>query len=88
MILIRMPNSKTDQLLKSIETFWSIKDKYKQFGQLYKRGILLHGTQGTGKTTTIDLLFNQLLKRDGVVFIVEDPDLTIEAIRRFRNNGA
>lgn len=82
--LLRLPNSKTDELINTIQKFWNSEAEYERFQQVYKRGILLYGSPGSGKTVTLNLLFENLLQREGVVFIVDDPDVTISAVQRFR----
>lgn len=82
--LLSLPNSKTDGIINSIDLFWNSKEQYDKLKQVYKRGILLHGEQGCGKTSTLNLLFTKLLMEDGVVIIVDNPELTIKAIQRLR----
>lgn len=82
--LIRFPNSKNDEIINTIEKFWESKEQYEMFGQVYKRGLLLHGEPGCGKTGMLNLLFEQLLRKGGLVFVVGDPYLTIKAVERLR----
>jgi SpoVK/Ycf46/Vps4 family AAA+-type ATPase len=82
--LIRFPDSATDELLLTINKFWDSYDVYKEFHQTYKRGVLLFGPQGAGKTTTLNLLFEDLLKRDGLVVAVENPEVASIALTQLR----
>lgn len=58
--LIRFPKGCGAELLDEITSFLSTETeaRYKQFGYIHKRGILVHGKPGTGKTS----LFNQITK--------------------------
>lgn len=82
--LIVLPNSQSKEILDTVNSFWNKKEQYNKFGQLHKRGILLHSSPGQGKSSILDLVFNELLKSNGLVFIVDEPDLAIEAIKRLR----
>lgn len=64
-----IPNSKWDdvflpdelkvEIKSSLEAFLSSKDKYMKNNLPWKRGILLHGPQGNGKTTLIHTLISE-----------------------------
>lgn len=82
--LIRLPDSVMDDLLLTMEKFWDSADAYAKFKQVFKRGILLFGSQGCGKTATLDLVFEGLLKRGGVVLVAGQPSVTTEALRQVR----
>lgn len=82
--LLVLPNSQAKDILKTVECFWNKKEDYSKFGQLHKRGILLHSSPGQGKSSILDLVFNEILKSNGLVFIVDEPDLAIEAVKRLR----
>lgn len=62
----------TDRILKEINSFWEKADLYKQNNLIHKRGILLVGAPGVGKTSLITLLINQLKEKDGIVFLVNN----------------
>ena len=53
------------KILKDVEKFWSSEENFKKASILHKRGILLEGTPGTGKSTLItqiiDLIYQMLM---------------------------
>src|SRR5882672_4950826 len=67
--LIQLPSVEGLQVISSIKKFWSRQDKFKEYGYAFKRGILLYGVPGGGKTSIINLLCQYLVENmDGVVF--------------------
>lgn len=60
-------------LLDEISTFWEKKDLYKENKLLHKRGVLLSGFAGTGKSSIVSLLSKEVISNGGVVFIVSSP---------------
>lgn len=82
--LISLQNKKIEDLLKTISDFWNSKDTYNLFSQLHKRGILLYGDPGTGKTSTLEILFSNVIENNGLVFLIDDPELSIKAVQRLR----
>ncbi len=63
-------DSITSDLLEEITLFWSKADLYKANNLIHKRGILLEGFPGTGKSSIISILSNEIMKIGGVVFKV------------------
>lgn len=82
--LFRLPDSQTDRVLASIEKFWRSKEKFVRRGFLFKRGILLTGAPGGGKTTCVQLLIEQLLEQNGIVVLGEHPLPTVRALEVLR----
>lgn len=68
--LYTLPDSVMTKILEEADKFWNRKDAFKQYEILHKRGILLEGPAGTGKSSIITLLINQLIKEDGLIFLV------------------
>lgn len=68
--LYRFSEDFTDIILKEADKFWERANVYKQYKFTHKRGILLAGPAGSGKTSILNLLIDQLIKKDGLVFII------------------
>lgn len=68
--LYNFSDSKIPSLLEEINNFWDKADLYAKNKLVHKRGILLPGFGGTGKSSIVTLLCNEIIKRDGVIFKV------------------
>lgn len=71
--LFLFSNSVITDLIKEINVFWSKADLYKENRLVHKRGILLEGFPGTGKTSIISLLSQEIINKGGIVFKVTSP---------------
>lgn len=84
--LIHLPGLPIDYILKQVEQFWERADRYKKYGFLQKRGILLYGPPGCGKSSIVGLLREQLIKRNGVIFTpASDFSLLSAGLSAFRS---
>lgn len=61
------------QIITEIEQFWSLGKVYSEAGFLHRRGYLMSGKPGTGKTCIVKQVVDNHIANDGVVFIC-DPD--------------
>lgn len=66
--LILFKNSIVETIVNEFNTFWAKKEKYQNFGEPHKRGFLLWGPPGGGKTCAISLLINDFIKQGNIVF--------------------
>lgn len=82
--LVILPDTASERVLSAIQLFWRARDKFKALGQLYKRGIMLWGDPGGGKTTTLMLLSKDILTQDGIVILASDPARTTRALEQMR----
>lgn len=84
--LLHLPDSSVEILLNEFRTFWTLQDNFLSRGFTYKRGILMYGPPGSGKTSAIWQMTQSLIeKQNGVVFFVENPEnatACIHALRR------
>ena len=84
--LLRLPDSKSEYVIKEIEHFWTLKTRFKDFGYTHKRGFLLWGPPGSGKTATVAMVIKNMVDRNGVVFLADMPPAVITTmLRRFRS---
>lgn len=81
--LLRFPDAATDKIIAEIEVFWEREETFERFGLPYKRGILMYGPPGSGKTSTLQLLARDVVQRNGVVLIFH-PELFMMAYRQLR----
>lgn len=83
--LLRLPDSKSDYVIQEIERFWGLKDAFKKFGYTHKRGFLLWGPPGSGKTATVTMVMQNMVARNGIVVLAENsPGTVANMLRRFR----
>lgn len=73
--LFIMPNMGMDTILDDIQRFWSSKEAYQKYEYIYKRGILLYGPPGCGKSSIITLLSEKVIaEHNGMVINVTTPN--------------
>lgn len=83
--LVEFVDSEVDVLIRELETFWGSRAKFEMFGLLQKRGILLYGPQGTGKTSICRMVMKQVIERQGVVIkLTHAVSLTLVGMRVLR----
>ena len=82
--IVQLPETANVRVLDGMKKFWSSKHKYEKFGFVYKRGILLWGPPGSGKTVTINLLMKELISLGGIVLLCSDPELMEVMLQRIR----
>lgn len=67
--LIKFDNENITPIINEINDFWKKKDLYEKYKITHKRGLLLSGGPGVGKSALISLLIKDILDNDGLVFI-------------------
>lgn len=83
--LIIPPDETIPKILAEFKTFWSSREEFAKRGLLFKRGFILYGPPGGGKTSLLSLLTNSLIKDyNGIVFDGEHPDLAAMGLRMVR----
>ena len=66
--LIRFPDTIADNIISDFNTFWKNKKQYLLRGETHKRGYLLWGPPGGGKSCLISLIIKDFIKQGNVVF--------------------
>ena len=82
--LIELPDSVSEQVITEIETFWCREDRFRQYGFLWKRGVLMWGPPGGGKTSTLQVISQRIIDHGGISIYVNDPGLTARGLAILR----
>lgn len=67
---ISLPGLPSEFILKQIRKFWNQESLYKKYKFIHKRGILMYGPPGCGKTSIIRILCDEIIKAGGIVFSI------------------
>ncbi len=79
--LLTLPGSLTEYIVRTAEEFWMKGDEYKAMGLVHKRGLMLEGKPGTGKTAICLLAGQEIGKRGGIAIFV-GPNTLINMLPR------
>jgi AAA+ superfamily predicted ATPase len=83
--IIMMPDSVSEEIIHEIDDFWKKQEIFEQFNFLWKRGVLMYGPPGSGKTCTLQLICNKLVENGGVVLYASNGETASDALRLFRS---
>lgn len=82
--MLKFPSEQQTEVIEEIKEFWSKREDYKKMGLTYKRGVLLYGPQGSGKTSVINILIKDIIARNGVIIDFKHHKTDIPCIQFFR----
>lgn len=82
--ILKFPNQDQENIIKEMREFWGKESFYKQAGLSFKRGILLYGPQGSGKTSVSKMVVNDVIQRGGIAIDFKNPDFDVPALQFFR----
>jgi len=82
--LIRFPDTNSYKVLEEIQKFWDRESIFKDYGLTYKRGMILYGPPGSGKSCTVQLVMHDVVERGGIVLEFGDPYLFVDGLRALR----
>lgn len=82
--LLTLPDDASTEIVAEFRQFWQLKGKFAEHGFIHKRGFLLWGPPGSGKTSCLQLMSKLLLEDDGIVLMLGDPDVAVPAIQMLR----
>lgn len=83
--IVTLPETANTKVLEGMKKFWASQHMYDRYGLIYKRGVLLYGPPGSGKSVTINLLMTELIRLKGIVLICSNPDLLSHMLQRVRH---
>lgn len=79
-----LPGLPNEFIMDQVNKFWSKKDVYDHYNFVHKRGILLYGPPGNGKTSVISSLVKDIVSNDGVVLLVNYFSIASSALKMLR----
>lgn len=82
--LLIFPETPVHEVVDEIKLFWTKEEEYKNFGLLYKRGILLWGPPGSGKSAILQLVSQDIIERGGIVIKFNVPEYYVMAMPLLR----
>lgn len=69
--LYELPSPEINSILKDIDLFFDNKKKYEKYKFIHKRGILLYGDPGCGKSGIIQMCTKKLIENNGIVINIK-----------------
>lgn len=82
--LVDIQDSLIYKILRDIDHFWTRGEAFKSHGFLHRRGYLLWGPQGTGKSCALAGIARRLIASGGIVFNCDCPEDLSRGLKIFR----
>lgn len=79
-----LPGLPNDFISSQIDKFWDAREIYDKYNFVHKRGILIYGPPGCGKTCVIAKLTENLVKAGGLVLCVGEFNLASKGLRQLK----
>jgi hypothetical protein len=84
--VVLLPDPVAESLIEDAQRFWAAGGSFRKLGFLHKRGFLLMGPAGCGKTSIINQVADYVLRElDGLVLLVTEPthaEVVLSNLRR------
>lgn len=81
--LVNLPDSASAAVVAELGRFWGLRDTFNRLGLTHKRGVLLHGPPGSGKTSALVQVGAEVVKAGGVMFYGDAGDMA-SVLSQFR----
>lgn len=82
--LVYLPDSVSEEVITEIEAFWAREEHFRKFGFLWKRGVLMWGPPGSGKTSTLQVVSERVIAHGGISVYVDRPSLAAKGLKMLR----
>ncbi len=83
--LIVFPDSESTRIVEEIRRFQGMKAKFQAHGFLHKRGVMMWGPPGSGKTTTLQLLIKLIVEEHGgIAALIDHPGIAVACLQMLR----
>tara|TARA_Y100000034_G_scaffold137014_1_gene218450 strand:- start:9672 stop:10652 length:981 start_codon:yes stop_codon:yes gene_type:complete len=81
---IRFANGPSEVIINEFKEFWTKKEMYEAHGEVHKRGFMLWGPPGGGKTSTALIITSDFIKEEDGIVIEYNPDYIMDVYELFR----
>jgi hypothetical protein len=82
--IMRFKGELADKFLNEIDDFWNKQEAFKKNGFLHRRGYMLYGAQGVGKSSIVWQVMKDVVDRGGIVLICDNPKFFTEGLKNLR----
>lgn len=82
--IFTLADTVSENILQSIENFWNARERFQKYGMLFKRGVMLFGPAGSGKTYTLQIICDKIIERGGIIVLCDNPKVTNKALKMIR----
>lgn len=82
--IIDLEEGLTKNMAKEIQVFWGKAKTFASMGFLHRRGYLLYGPQGTGKSSVVKQVVMDVINKGGLVFLCDNPKFLNQALVTLR----
>lgn len=79
-----LPTLPHKQIINDLQVFWDNKQKFLDYNLTHKRGFILYGESGCGKSSLIYLLVEEMIKRNGISIYFDAPNKWVEIAKLVR----
>ena len=83
--ILPLPGEPALVLVEEFRRFWEREPLFRERGFLVKRGMLIHGPAGSGKTSAINLMMDEIVRtHNGIVLLADGPGNCSGCLRLLR----
>lgn len=83
--LVPLPDSESARIVDEIRQFKTLRPAFREHGFLFKRGFLLWGPPGSGKTCTLQMILKLLMQEhDSIAVLVDHPHVATQCLQALR----
>jgi hypothetical protein len=83
--LIMLPDSESARIVEELKQFKTLRPQFVKHGFLYKRGLLMWGPPGSGKTCTLQLIVRTLMEEhDSIAVLIDRPNIAGDCLQLLR----
>lgn len=83
--LLIFNDERQQTILNEVKKFWNLEKRYKKLGFVHKRGLLLYGDPGTGKSCILQLIMNEIINQGDIILLCKsNSHLLIRGVKAIR----